>query len=163
MNTIPSEIVDRTADWLFSMEDETAIENLINKVAEEQPFILAYLMAMGEGDFNEEERELLLFLGLAIVRMMAEGNTPLPVVTESHLDKLEQTNMRMLEYLAGETDAEFAQVAANLMDGYNQPEVLKFVIETILDESGVSLRPGNTGIMIIFLKIVIDCLDQPEA
>lgn len=160
INAISPETVDQIATWLASLEEEEEVEQLVNEIAEAQPFVFAYLMAMGEGDFSEEERELMLFLGIGVYQMLKQGADTIPAVTEDHLDRQEQTNMQMLEYLADESEAELIQVTQNLLTGYHQPEVLRYVVETIFEEDSEVLRPANQGIMLIFIKIVIDCLHE---
>lgn len=160
INSISAETVDQIATWLASLEEEEEVEQLIDDIAEAQPFIFAYLMAMGEGDFSEDERELMLFLGIGVYQMLKQGTDAIPTVTEDHLDQQEQTNMQMLEYLADESEAELMQVTQNLLAGYHQPEVLRYVIESIFEADSEELRPANQGIMLIFVKIVIDCLHE---
>lgn len=163
MNTISAETVAQTQAWLNQIEDEAVMEDMIDQLAEAQPFLFSYLVAMGEGDFNEDEQELLLYLGIAIWQMMLRGEAPLKQVSEDHLDRLEQTNMQMLEYLSGESESEFLQVAHSLMDNYSQPALLRFVMEEVFEEEEDLVRPKNQGIMVIFLKIVIDCFDEASA
>jgi hypothetical protein len=160
MTSISAETVDQIAAWLSSLEEEEEVEQLIDDIAEAQPFIFAYLMAMGEGDFSEDERELMLFLGIGVYQMVKQGEAHIPPVTEDHLDRLEQSNMRMLEHLADESEAELMQVIRSLLVDYPQPEVLRYVIETIFEEDAEVLRPANQGIMLTFVKIVIDCLHE---
>jgi len=118
------------------------------------------LFRSGEGDFSEDERELMLFLGIGVYQMLKQGADAIPPVTEDHLDRQEQTNMQMLEYLAEESEAELMQVTQSLLANYHQPEVLRYVIEAIFEEDAETLRPANQGIMLIFIKIVIDCLHE---
>jgi hypothetical protein len=160
MQLISTDTVDRMATWLNGLDDERAVEQLIDEIAEEQPFLFAYLMAMGEGDFSEEEREVLLFLGIGVYQMAKQGPEQVPMVTEDHLDRLEQSNMSMLEYLSGESEAEFMQAVSGLLVDYPQPEVLRFVIESVFEEDEETVRPANQGVLVVFLKIVIDCLHE---
>ncbi len=160
MQAISAEQVAQTQVWLESLEDESAIEALIDRIAEEQPFLFAYLVTMGEGDLNEDEQELLLYLGLAVWQMLSRGEQPLSQVSESDLDRLEQENMRLIESLSGDTEAEFLQKAQSMLKDYAQPAILSFVLESVMEEESEVLRPSNRGIVIVFLKIMIDCLDQ---
>ncbi len=158
MDAISANVVEETAVWLLNMDDEDFIEKLIDQIAEEQPFVFAYLVAMGEGDLNEDEQELLLFTGVSIWQMMTKGGQTISQVSEEHLDRLEQVNMQILESLSGESEADFLREVQGLLDGYAQPAVLEYVLETILEDEADVVLPSNRGIMIIFLKIVIDCL-----
>ncbi|MEM7372678.1 MAG: hypothetical protein AAF587_28915 [Bacteroidota bacterium] len=156
MSFISAQIVDQVADWLFHLEDEREIMSLIDQLATEQPLILAYLMAMGEGDFDQDEREILLFFGAGIWKMMSHSPSPLPKVSEETLDQVETTNMAMLEYLAIESEEGFFEFAQQLQSNYAQPAILGFVIESVMEDEAI--QDENKGMMMIFLKVVIDCL-----
>ncbi|MCI4667005.1 MAG: hypothetical protein MRZ79_02510 [Bacteroidia bacterium] len=159
MNTIPATVVDEITEELFFLENELVFEQMVNDLGEEQPFVFTYLMTIGENDFNEEERELMLVLGVIIWKIMSKGKDGLPTVSEQELDKVEQSNMPLLEKLAGD-ESGFVSSARNLAVGYNQPEILNYIIDSVIaEEEEGEVREINQGIMIIFLKIVIDCLD----
>jgi len=161
MNTISADIVERTWRDMSTMSPENFPE-VIRKFSKEQPFILTYLMALGESVFNEDERELLLYLGVVVWRMMSRGNKPLPKVTEQMIDEAEQKNVEMLRYLEGESETGFTETTATVMGNYNQPEVLRYVVEALMedDDEDIVIRDEYLGIMMIYLKTIIDCLDQ---
>ena len=92
-------------------------------MAKEQPVILAYLMAVDDDILNQEEREVLLFLGVVVWQVMLRGNRPLPKVTEKTLAEAEATNLRMAEYLRGETKAGFEEATRVIIGSYRQAEV----------------------------------------
>jgi hypothetical protein len=161
MNKISAEIVERTWKEMSTMSPLN-YPKLITKFSKEQPFILTYLMAVEDERFNEDERELLLYLGTVIWRMMSKGNNPSPEVNENMIGEAEQKNIRMLEYLEGEIEADFYDTTAKIIESYNQPEVLRYVVEALMeeDEDDVEIYPENIGLMMIYLKTVIDCLDR---
>jgi hypothetical protein len=161
MNTISTEIVERTWKEMSTMSPVNH-PKLINKFAKEQPIILAYLMAVDDEMFNEDERELLLYLGVVIWKIMSRGTKLLPSVTEKMIDDAEEKNIKMLEYLEGETETGFYETTATILEGYNQPEVLRYVVEALMedDEEDVDIQEENIGMMMIYLKTVIDCFDE---
>ncbi len=161
MNTISAEIVGRAWKEMSTMSPVNH-PKLINKFAKEQPIILAYLMAVDDEMFNEDERELLLYLGVVIWKIMYRGTKPLPSVTEKMIDDAEEKNIKMLEYLEGETETGFYETTATILESYNQPEVLRYVVEALMedDEEDVAIREENIGMMMIYLKTVIDCFDK---
>lgn len=161
MNKISGEIVERTWKEMSSMSPLN-YPKLINKMSKEQPVILAYLMAVGDELFNEDERELILYLGVVVWRIMSRGNEPLPSVTEKILDEVEDKNIKMLEYLEGESETDFFATVATIIENYNQPEVLRYVVEALMEdnEEGVDIKEENIGMIMIYLKTVIDCFDK---
>lgn len=161
MEKISAEIVERTWKEMATMSPLN-YPKLINKFSKEQPFMLAYLMAVDDEQFNQDERELLLYLGVVVWKIMSRGNKPLPQVDEEMIDSAEEKNINMLEYLEGETETGFYETTASVLEGYNQPQVLRYVVEALMeeDEEGVDIREDNIGMMMIYLKTVIDCLDR---
>ena len=161
MNKISAEIVERTWKEMSTMSPLN-YPKLINKFSKEQPFILTYLIAVDGQQFNEDERELLLYLGVVIWMMMSRGSNPLPKVTEKMIDDAEEKNIKMLEYLEGETETDFYETTDTILQDYNQPEVLRYVVEALMedDDEDVDIQEENIGLMMIYLKTVIDCFDK---
>ncbi|MDZ7333426.1 MAG: hypothetical protein ONB31_15735 [candidate division KSB1 bacterium] len=161
MNPISAEIVERTWQEIATMAPAN-YPKIINQFAKEQPFILSYLMSVDEDQFNEDERELLFYLGTVVWRMMSQGDKPLQKVTEEMIFEAEDKNFRMLQYLEGEDENESYDTTAKMFQSYNQTEVLRYVVEALMeeDEQGVNIREDNVGMMMIYLKTIIDCFDK---
>ena len=159
-NSIPAEVVERTWQRIAGQSAKDA-QKLVNRMSKEQPVVLAYLMAVDNDIFNQGEREVLLFLGVVVWQIMLQGNRPLPMVTEKILDEAEAGNLKMAEYLRGETEAGFEEASRKIIGSYKQPEVLRYVVEAIMEDTEESspIREENKGIMFLDLKTVIDCFD----
>jgi len=161
MNPIPVEILEETWEKMVDISSPE-VSRLIDRMTNEQPLILAYLMAVGDDLFNEDERELMLFLGVVIWQVMLRGESPLPPITEETIDDVEDANFKMLEYLEGESEADFLETTTHMLENYNQSEILAHVLDGIMEESEESddMTGENQGMMMIFLKTVIDCFDR---
>ena len=160
MKPIPADTVEDTWARMVDMSPQDAPE-MIERLTQQQPLILAYLMAVGDEMFNPDERELLLFLGIVIWQTMLQGDTPLPEVTEQMIEEIEASNFKMLEYLEGESEADFIETTENILNTYNQKEILAHVLEAIMEEPDeeTEISEENQGMMMIYLKTVIDCFD----
>jgi hypothetical protein len=160
MKTISAEIVETTWKRIadFSAREGKA---LAEKFAEEQPIVMTYLMAVDGDLFNEEERELLFYLGAVVWQMMAQSDAPLPPVTEEMIEQAEAANQTTLQSLADASDDAARAVMAQLLQEYAQPEVFKYVVTALMEsaqEEGI--RDENLGVMMVNLKTVIDCLNE---
>jgi hypothetical protein len=135
---------------------------MVNRMSRQQPAVLAYLLAAGEGLLNKDEQELLFYLGLVVWQMMLQGDTPLSRVTAGALEKAQTENIRMLEFLVGKPFDEVERTVAGMFKDYNQREVLKYVVEALTEEpeEGCLIQEENIGIMMVFLKTVVDCFDR---
>lgn len=156
-----SDIVEKTWEKMGGMSPQE-VPKMVNLMSKEQPLILAYLLAVDDGILNQYERQLLLYLGVVVWQIMLQGDTPLPEITEEILDDVAESNMKLLEYLEGESDTGFADTVEMVVDNYFQPEVLKYVIEALMEEpeEGCLIREENKGIMMLDLKTVIDCFNK---
>lgn len=159
MTPISAEQIEQTEVWLSNIEEETEVESLLESLEREQPALFEYLLDMGGDDFDEDEREIFLFLGILIWKSMSL-EADLLLLTAEALDEVHGQNLKMLEYLSDESESAFRQVSTQLMKDYPQPELLRCVTEWVADPEDDSVRPENRGIMLIFLKIVIDCFNQ---
>lgn len=160
MKPVPADVVERVSQMMSELPHEAA-PKLIERMSKKQPLMLAYLMAVDHDLLNEDERELLVYLGVTVWQIMSEGNPSLRRVTEKMLDKAEGRNVRMAEYLKGETESGFIGVTRSVFDSYNQREVLRFVVEAIMEEpeEGEVIRDEAIGALFLDLKTVIDCFD----
>ncbi len=160
MEPVPAEIVEKTWKRMASLSPRT-IPKLIQRMTKEQPVVLAYLMAVDDDILNQDERELLLYLGVVIWQIMSQGAKPLPRVTEEILDDAEARNVKMAEYLQGETEEGLVEATRKIIGSYRQPEVLRYIVEAIMEEpeEDCLVRNDNKGIMLLDLKTVIDSFD----
>ncbi|NLD92744.1 MAG: hypothetical protein GX639_08760 [Fibrobacter sp.] len=151
------------ASW-NSMEDldPDAIPSLVHELGQKQPFLLTYLMATGNDILSEQEREALLFMGVMIWQILNGIYSDITVITGDDLDSYENKNIQMLEYLAGESESEFLDTVEKIMSKYHQPELLRFIISKLDEEPdrGIELSDDNMGMIVIYLKTVIDCFDK---
>ena len=160
MEPISAEAVEKTWKRVASLSLRGA-PKLIQRMTKEQPVVLAYLLAVDHDTFNDDERQLLLYVGVVVWQIMSQGVQPLTMVSEAVLDAAERNNVKMAEYLQGETEEGLLQATRVMISNYNQPEVLKYVVEAIMEEpeEGCVIRDENRGIMLLDLKTVIDCFD----
>ncbi|MEL6134020.1 MAG: hypothetical protein AAFR59_11715 [Bacteroidota bacterium] len=163
MERITKGPLEQALDNFFSLEEDEAINTLIDDMGEQQPFLFTFLMTIGEGDFNEDEREVLLFLGITIWQIVSFAYDTPPQITEEALDNVEQLNLPLLEELSSDKESTFIQQIQEIAAEHPQPEVMQYLIEAVLEEQEEgTIREINQGILIIFLKIVLECFDQLE-
>ena len=165
MKPIPAETVERRQARIANLPEE-ALEELIDRASDEQPFMLAYLMAAGEAEFNSSEQELLLYVGVVIWQIMREEQEQMRALSEEDLETAEETNRQLIEYLEGEPEHELLETVETVIGGYSQGPLLRFVIESVMDEDEEAyddmepVRDEMKGMLIFYLKILIDCLDE---
>jgi len=161
MEPMPLEVVERTWRKMSKMPLGES-PKLINLMRKQQSVVLAYLLAAGHETLNQDEQELLLYIGIVVWQIMLQGSKPLTKVTKSALDEAEKANIKMLEYLEGESEADFMETTKKIISNYPQPEVSKYLVEALTEESEEDsvITDKGKGTMMIYLKTVIDCFDR---
>jgi len=161
MKTIPQETVAAAWDRMCELSDKQA-RDLAGRMQEEQPFLLVYLLASEDEDTADEDRGWLLELGAFVWSVMSAGKPALRAVTAEELDAAEAANAKLLAQLDDLAEAEWPDVSARLLKGYNQAPLLSCLIEVLVseEEDSPDLAGDETGAGFLYLKTVIDCLDR---
>lgn len=148
------------ASEFLSTLDEEQSEALVHKFSQDQPFILVYLMAVYADELDEEEQELLFYIGFTIWYALYT-NTQIPSIDEETLDAAEADNEDMLNYLSQEDETGFHQIAEVLLNDHPQHDLLRYALTVILeeeeDEKHLLISEDSKSLMFIALKTIIDC------
>ncbi|RMG56059.1 MAG: hypothetical protein D6722_27055, partial [Bacteroidetes bacterium] len=158
MRTFSEAEVQAVVDRLEALPDDESLELLIDTFAEEQPYAFAYLMTMGEDDFNEEEAEFFLFTGLILWQMVKQEVAGLSPVSEDMLDASAEANRPLLEALGSESDTEFWALVERSQVESGQPAILAYLGQAVMDEA-YFVRPRHRASLFFFLKVLLDSLE----
>lgn len=159
MISVSDTIIDKIWQQANDAPDEQ-MPTLVSRLSDEQPLLMAYLISVGEELLNEEEQELLFFFGVLIWQIMAEGQDELAELNEETLDLAEQGNVALLESLGNSPGAIFKGELKKVLEGYEQPALLNFVVEVVSESvQDEIVQTPNFGPMILYLKTVIDGLN----
>ena len=115
-------------------------------------------MAAGDHILNPDEKELLLYLGVVVWRIMSQGPGQLLVVAKKTLRTREEANLKLIKTTGTDSPG-----ISQLLKDYNQPEVLNYALKALMeaDPQGTCLiKDKNKEMMIVYLKTVIDCFDM---
>lgn len=158
-------ITDKTIERLWRRLNEAVPEDgqkVMEKMTAEQPFLIAYLLAIEETILAEHERGELLILGVFIWQSLSSVKSPLRQVTQEEIESVEARNLKFLEDLEAGSEMDYVNSMQQLTSTYNQMPLLGAVIESIMSghEEEPDLAPDNLDLALLHLKTIIDCLDQ---
>jgi hypothetical protein len=133
----------------------------VNQMQEEQPVVLVYLSAVGDALFNPHEQEIIFYLGMVVWQMMKQSQRRLRKVTEERLEQAEEANFNFLERLSASPEADFESAIQTMMATYPEPEVLRYIVEAIMEEEDYTpedppIREEYRGLAFVYLKTVLD-------
>ncbi len=161
MKPIPETVVQETWERIAMLPEKNA-ETLTTLMGKEQPAIVGYLLAVDKDILNQQEREILFYLGLVIWQIMSSGNK-LPVVAVEAVEQADDANAVMLEGMMGTPDSDLTSAAEKLLNTYHQSAILQYAVGALVDAADQEeVRQDNIGVMLIDLKTVVDCFDQLE-
>jgi hypothetical protein len=159
VNPISAQVVEQTWQRIAGLSAREGRE-LGEKFVTEQPIVTAYLMGVDHDLFNEDERELLFYLGAVIWQIMSQGDKPLPRVTEQMIEDAERANVAVIESLQDASDEDAYAVIGQMLREYPQPEVFRYIISALSESANdEGIRQDLLGVMMIDLKTVIDCFN----
>lgn len=160
---ISADTVTRTWQRVGAMPAHEA-PRLVEQMRKEQPVILAYLMAMSEQpEFSPDDREIVFYLGMVVWQIMRQSPRRLRRVSERMLDQVLQANEDQLKKLASGTGADLYHASRTIVDGHAEPEVLRYVVEALMDEDARDpddppLSAESVGLAFLSLKNILDAL-----
>ena len=161
MKTVPANVIDEVWHRVNDSTPDRA-RALAERMQQEQPFVMVYLLAAEENTLDEEERGSLLMLGATIWEIMSEGNPPLRQVMDTELEAAEEANVKVLQRMEEDSEIATGEAMRRLISDYNQMPLLGTVVEALMEghEREPDLAPDNLGLSLVYLKTVIDCFDQ---
>ncbi len=159
MKVITDEIIQKVLSEQSEM-NFLETERQIAGLSREQPALLSYLMGSNDDHYNFDEKQLLLFIGVNVFKMLSEGNAKLAEVTMDDIEAAQQKNIDMFEYLEKEIPGDFEKTTEMIFKEYNQKNILRYIIETLFDDDDPHIRADRKGLIFFDLKTVLDCLDQ---
>jgi len=127
-----------------------------------QTLLMTYLSAVDKEILNQEEREILFYLGAVAWKIMFSASQKTQEANQDRLLNIESSNQKLAESLRDSGIVKFADVVKVLLKDCSQPEVLRYIIAALMDEDNAenSVRDENLGIIITDLKTVIEYLDR---
>ena len=161
MKTIPRETVTAIAERYEHLEEDK-LQPLFARFAEEQPFLMTYLLVGDEEFVEEESRGDLLYLGLMVYQILSNEHGGLPTAPEDVVIEADDANMQMLSGLEESSEMAFEAAIEKMIANFNQLHVLGAMLEILMtgNEETPDLAPESIGMNLIHLKTVIDCLDR---
>lgn len=161
MKTIPAAVIHEAWQRVNTSSPDEA-RSLAERMQQEQPFIMVYLLAAEGSTPDEKNRGRLLMLGATIWQIMSGSGPPLRQVGDVELETAEEANIRALEDLENDSQVAYMAAMQRLISHYNQMPLLGAVVEALMDghTDEPHLAPEHLGLALIHLKTVIDCLDR---
>jgi hypothetical protein len=162
MNTVSRDQIVEAWKRLCDL-DETETDVLVKKFMGEQPALGIYLFAnLEEVEGGAEHTRIIELVVAAWQAMSQSAGRQLPAATPEEIERAEDANTRSLEELDEGSESGWENSARDLLQDYNQREILGFGIEVLMsgNEDTPELAPEGIGLEMVWLKTVVDALDR---
>mgnify|MGYP005842719993 FL=1 len=161
MTTVPFEMARQEWDQLCDL-DQAQSTQLSQRFLEEQPALGIYMLVCSE-QLGDDHHTPFVELALMAWRVLSRtAGRPLARVSEDRIEAAEEANEKMLLNLDSASEMEGMTSIEHFIKGYNQMPLLGFALEVLMqgNEESPELAPENIGLVWVWLKSIIDCLDQ---
>ncbi|TAE01932.1 MAG: hypothetical protein EAZ97_02865 [Bacteroidetes bacterium] len=159
MKVINDQAIDLALDKMNDFSEQE-YESLIEQFTEKQGDLLDFLLT-DEEEFDQNEKEIILFIGMQLWYIFQQEDPNLPSVEYETVDRIMEQNEKMLEYFSEESEEDFMAALNGVVDQHAQSDLLKFIIMAIIDNEDV--REENSSVAFIYLKTFVECfLEEPK-
>lgn len=161
MKTLDFELIDKVSGIIDNLPDDE-LEKKVMQMNDQQPELVRFLLTPDFEMINDHERQLLLYIGLKIWYSTLFCDIELTTVDTELIQEVEKNNLQMIEYLSEENKEGFIQNTRLMIDNHPQRYLLRFAVETIVDEIPEDNPDDDLvfGILFFHIKIFIECLDK---
>lgn len=160
----PEQIEEVWKSMVLIDEDESM--NIVDKLEQDQPALLEYLMTPPE-EFTEAESENLMYAGVVVWKTFDKYGPELRIITEEEIYEIEDENIEVMEKLEGESAGDGIAMIERMLDSYPQPHILASIAEILLvedeeEEIEDEISDQARGTMMLILKTFLDAMIKAE-
>ena len=160
METIPERIAEKAWQEVAALSMSQAGKEM-QKMARNQPDLLAFLMAMTE-DLGADTKELAVYMAFVVYRIFEGSRHKIKKITSQEIIDCYETNEDLMGRL-GSAGKQFIDRVAQIQIS-TQPFVMKYVIDTLIEEpeeeDNDELTDEDKAFLFLLLKTVVDLLDK---
>jgi len=161
MEPIQDEIIVQTWQDVAAYTQEQARDHM-KKVGRAQPNLLTFALEFIEG-MEDEVKELGIYTFFVVYQIFCNAyEKEIPMISEDDIEKCYESNEEFIENL-NKAHEKIAERATKVHIS-SQPAVIKYLVDTLIEESPNederSLTEDEIGRLFIILKTVIDALNK---
>lgn len=154
---VPFEVIEEVSDYLESFESADDALKVAQQFADDQPFVMSYLMARAEDLKSDDTAELLLYIG-NVIYLSAKKVTPsLGTMDAKTIDAAEETFLAQMKAISQMSEEE-------ALSGYEpifsaQPDLSTYLIGWVeqLSEDGEDEESINS--LYSVLQVLVNAFD----
>jgi len=159
-NIITNESIDLSIEQLESMEDGK-LEKLFNRMAEQQPNIMGFVLGLGEGLKNEEAEEDLLYLVMIVwYAIELQKKTELETISEESMEAIQVRIEERLDHIMSFSSEEEEDEFEALISASTQPAILSYLSDEFFSEEYEKVQEIKIGKMFACLSVISEAMGE---
>jgi hypothetical protein len=155
MNFINEEVINPVID-LISDNDEL-FEKYMLEFAEEQPFLLAFLLSEGFDVLSDEEKSMLFYLSMIIYFSVVNGveGAEIEMIELEKIQSTDEDNWTEVDHAKFKT---MKEIADHFFQGFEQEDLLAFVEDALMEDEEYEISNIGRNVIFVSMKSFIDVL-----
>jgi hypothetical protein len=154
MQFVPENIIDEVIERL---EVKNHFDLAIQTLAEEQPYLMAYIRHENHSLLTNEEGLMLEFMATVIYESARISEGKVPTLQGSDIEEADETNWAIFNE---NSSKKFNAILDVFFKEYPQEDLLAFVEDTLQADEEQIVTPVGREILFIACKSVIDTLHE---
>lgn len=136
---------------------------LMDYMGKSQPIVMTYLMAATESLKSQTARQALFNLGLTLLMTASEDKKN--IIEYAVLDGYNKKNILLFESVLRADDDRFFESSIEIVHDLPSAALLLKIIESLKEwtSSETQFKKNYYTMMLIYLKTIIDCLEEAES
>lgn len=150
--------IEEVSEYLDSFEQAEDAIRIAQQFADQQPAAMGYLMSRAENFNNDEEAELLLYIGNVIYLSCKKSKDDLSAMSAETIDKAEQVFLNQMRAIADMSEEDARAGFGPIFEA--QPDLSTYLVGWIeqLTEDGVDEESINA--MYSILQVLVNAFDM---
>lgn len=150
--------IEEVSEYLDSFEQAEDAIRIAQQFADQQPAAMGYLMSRAENLSNDEEAELLLYIGNVIYLSCKKSKDDLVAMSAETIDKAEEVFLNQMRAIADMSEEDARAGFGPIFEA--QPDLSTYLVGWIeqLTEDGVDEESINA--MYSILQVLVNAFDM---
>lgn len=150
--------IEEVSEYLDSFEQAEDAIRIAQQFADQQPAAMGYLMSRAENLNNDEEAELLLYIGNVIYLSCKKSKEDLAAMSAETIDKAEEVFLNQMRAIADMSEEDARAGFGPIFEA--QPDLSTYLVGWIeqLTEDGVDEESINA--MYSILQVLVNAFDM---
>jgi hypothetical protein len=154
---VPFDLIEEVSDYLESFENADDALKVAQQFADDQPFVMSYLMARADDINSDDTAELIFYIGNVIYHSVKKAKPDLGTLDASMIDAAEETFLDQMKAISQMSEQEALSGYESIFSA--QPDLSTYLIGWVeqLSEDGEEEAAINSFYSV--LQVLVNAFD----